>query len=204
MDKFAPEERLMPKPGGVIWVKAIAEDGTFGLGRTDSGHATQPIIAECLAPLVVGQEVGAIDRCNDRLWRGTLSFGNEGLTARAVAGVDLALWDLWGKTLDQPVYRLAGGPQRTQMDVYATGNDVDWYLELGFKKFKLARPHGPVDGQAGIDGTVELMAKCRELIGPDADLMLVDSTGFCGRSVVLSGRRQSSYFRANCHGIETG
>ena len=104
----------MPKPGGVIWVKAIAEDGTFGLGRTDSGHATQPIIAECLAPLVVGQEVGAIDRCNDRMWRGTLSFGNEGLTARAVAGVDLALWDLWGKTLDQPVYRLAGGPQRTQ------------------------------------------------------------------------------------------
>ena len=153
MDKFAPEERIMPKPGGVIWVKAIAEDGTFGLGRTDSGHATQPIIAECLAPLVVGQEVGAIDRCNDRMWRGTLSFGNEGLTARAVAGVDLALWDLWGKTLDQPVYRLAGGPQRTQMDVYATGNDVDWYLELGFKKFKLARPHGPVDGQAGIDGT---------------------------------------------------
>ncbi|MCE2447971.1 MAG: hypothetical protein J4F35_06170 [Candidatus Latescibacteria bacterium] len=51
MDKFAPEERLMPKPGGTIWVKAIAEDGTFGLGRTDSGHATQPIISECLAPL---------------------------------------------------------------------------------------------------------------------------------------------------------
>ena len=101
----------MPKPGGEIWVKAIAEDGTFGLGRTDSGHATQPIIAECLAPLVVGQEVGAIDRCNDRMWRGTLSFGNEGLTARAVAGVDLALWGPVGaKTLDQPVYRLAGGP----------------------------------------------------------------------------------------------
>ena len=49
----------MPKPGGMIWVKAIAEDGTFGLGRTDSGHATQPIIAECLAPLVVGQEGGS-------------------------------------------------------------------------------------------------------------------------------------------------
>ncbi len=30
MDKFAPEERMMPKPGGVLWVKAIAEDGTFG------------------------------------------------------------------------------------------------------------------------------------------------------------------------------
>ena len=69
----------MPKPGGVIWVKAIAEDGTFGLGRTDSGHATQPIIAECLAPLVVGQEVGAIDRCNDRMWRGRFLLAMKGL-----------------------------------------------------------------------------------------------------------------------------
>ena len=109
MDKFPLANRGAPKPGGVIWIKAIADDGTFGLGRTDSGKVTKPLIEECLAPLVIGQEVGAIDLCNDRMWRGTLSFGNEGLTARAVAGVDLALWDLWGKLLNQPVYRLAGG-----------------------------------------------------------------------------------------------
>ena len=172
MDKFGEGGRAFRRPGGNIWVKAIADDGTFGLGRTDSGHVTSVLIKECLAPLIIGQEVGAIDLCNDRMWRGTLSFGNEGLTARAVAGVDLALWDLWGKMLDQPVYRLAGGPQRTEMEVYVTGNDVDWHCQLGFQKFKLARPFGPIDGQAGIDGTVELMAKCRELIGPDADLML--------------------------------
>ena len=172
MDKFGEGGRAFRRPGGNIWVKAISDDGTFGLGRTDSGHVTSILIKECLAPLIIGQEVGAIDLCNDRMWRGTLSFGNEGLTARAVAGVDLALWDLWGKMLDQPVYRLAGGPQRTEMEVYVTGNDIDWHCQLGFQKFKLARPFGPTDGQAGIDGTVELMAKCRELIGPDADLML--------------------------------
>ena len=65
MDKFPVESRGAPKPGGVIWVKAIADDGTFGLGRTDSGKVTRPIIKECLAPLVIGQEVGAIDLCND-------------------------------------------------------------------------------------------------------------------------------------------
>ena len=100
------------EPGGLVWVKVIADDGTWGLGLADTGHVVTILIKECLAPLVVGQEVGAIDLCNDLMWRGTLSFGNEGLTARAVAGVDLALWDLWGKTLDQPVYRLAGGPAR--------------------------------------------------------------------------------------------
>ena len=113
-------------PGGLVWVKIIADDGTWGLGLADTGHVATILINECLAPLVIGQEVGAIDLCNDLMWRGTLAFGNEGLTARAVAGVDLALWDLWGKTLDQPVYRLAGGPARRSMDVYVTGNDVDW------------------------------------------------------------------------------
>jgi len=160
------------EPGGLVWVKVTAEDGTYGLGSTDTGHVATVLIRECLAPMVIGQEVGAIDVCNDRLWRGTISYGNEGLTARAVAGVDLALWDLWGKVMGQPVYRLAGGPARRSTDVYLTGNDVDWGLELGFRKFKLARPYGTQHGQAGIDGTVELIGRTREQIGPDADLML--------------------------------
>lgn len=160
------------EPGGLIWVKVIAEDGIYGLGSTDTGDVAAVLIRECLAPIVIGQEVGAIDLCNDRLWRGTLSYGNEGLTARAVAALDLAMWDLWGKALNQPVYRLAGGPARQGMEVYLTGNDVDWGLELGFRKFKLARPYGVFDGQAGIEGTVELIAKTREQVGPGADLML--------------------------------
>lgn len=171
MDRFdAPAPRR--EPGGLVWVKVTAEDGTWGLGSTDTGDVAAVVIRHTLAPLVVGQEVGAIDLCNDRMWRGTLSFGNEGLTARAVAGVDLALWDLWGKVLGQPVYRLAGGPQRQQVDAYLTGNDVEWGLELGFGRFKLARPFGVYHGQAGIDGTVELVERTRRLIGPEADLML--------------------------------
>jgi L-rhamnonate dehydratase len=160
------------EPGGLIWVKVIAEDGTYGLGSTDTGDVAAVLIRESLSHIVIGQEVGAIDLCNDRLWRGTISFGNEGLTARAVAAVDLAMWDLWGKALNQPVYRLAGGPARTWVPVYLTGNDVDWGLELGFRKFKLARPYGVFDGQAGIEGTVDLIARTREQVGREADLML--------------------------------
>ena len=171
MSKFDPPIGRR-EPGGLVWIKVTAEDGTYGLGSTDTGHVAAILVKETLGRLVVGQEVGAIDACNDRMWRGTISFGNEGLTARAVAGVDLALWDLWGKTLGQPVYRLAGGPQRQSVEAYMTGNDVDWGMELGFRKFKLARPYGVFDGQAGIDGTVELIAKTREMIGPEADLML--------------------------------
>ena len=61
------------EPGGLAWVKVIADDGTWGLGLADTGHVAAILVRECLAPLVVGQEVGAIDLCNDLMWRGTLS-----------------------------------------------------------------------------------------------------------------------------------
>ena len=48
------------------------------------------MIRDVLAELVIGQDVSSIDQCNDRMWRGTLSFGNEGLTAQAIAAIDLA------------------------------------------------------------------------------------------------------------------
>ena len=125
----------------------------WGLGYTDSGSVTSVLIKESLMSLIIGQEVGAIDQCNDLMWYGTLSFGNEGLTARAVAAIDLALWDLWGKVLDQPVYRLAGGPARQSMEVYVTGPDVAWSKRQGFNKFKIVRPHSKYDGQTGVGGT---------------------------------------------------
>ena len=170
-DKYDPP-LVRYEPGGQYFVKVIGEDGTWGLGSGDTARTASVIIDEVLAPQILGQDVGAIDTCNDRMWRGCLSFGLEGLTARAVAGVDLALWDLWGKVTNQPVYRLAGGNARQSMDCYVTGNDVDWGLACGFRKFKLASPHGVETGQAGIEGTVELIAKTREQIGQDADLML--------------------------------
>ena len=172
MDKFDDANLRRREPGGNVWIKIVAEDGSYGVGMADTGHVAAILVKECLAQLIIGQEVGAIDRCNDLMWRGTLSFGNEGLTARAVAGVDLALWDLWGKVVDQPVYKLAGGAQREEIDVYLTGNDVDWGLELGFSRFKLARPYSVVHGRAGVEGTAELVEKTRAAIGPEADLML--------------------------------
>ena len=58
------------------------------------------------------------------------------------------------------------------MFCYATGNDVDWYQELGFQAFKLACPYGPADGLDGIKRNEEFVAQAREQIGDDGELML--------------------------------
>ena len=95
-----------------------------------------------------------------------------GIATVALSAVDLALWDLKGKLLGKPVCELRGGPGRERVFTYATGDDCDWYLELGFKAFKLPCQYGPADGAWGLDQNERRVAEVRELIGDDCELML--------------------------------
>jgi L-rhamnonate dehydratase len=155
-----------------VWCKVTAEDGTWGLGQTDHGIAVASIIDTHFAPQLVGQDAFATEKIADMMFRMTKSYGTQGLTSYAISAVDLALWDLKGKLLGKPVYELLGGPARDKMFCYATGNDVDWYKELGFKAFKLACPYGPADGLDGIRKNEEFVANAREIIGDESELML--------------------------------
>jgi L-rhamnonate dehydratase len=99
-------------------------------------------------------------------------YGAVGLAGYAISAIDLALWDLKGKLLGQPVWSLIGGPARDHVECYATGNDTDWHMELGFRATKLACPHGPADGLAGLDANAALVARTRALVGPHVEVML--------------------------------
>jgi L-rhamnonate dehydratase len=99
-------------------------------------------------------------------------YGSVGLASYAISAVDLALWDLKGKILKAPVYELAGGPARESQFCYATGNDTAWHMELGFRATKLACPYGAFDGLEALSRDEELVARTREDIGPDIELML--------------------------------
>ena len=155
-----------------VWCKVTAEDGTFGLGMTSNGRVAAAIIADHLGPQLLGEDCLATERLADMLFRLTKPYGSTGLASYAVSAVDLALWDLRGKLLGQPVYRLLGGPARDKLFCYATGNDVDWYQELGFRAFKLACPYGPADGLDGLKRNVAFVAAARAQIGDGAELML--------------------------------
>ena len=147
-----------------------AEDGTWGLGMTRYGTPVIAIINEHLAPLLIGEPCTGIDRLWDML-QGLTSPYAGGLSCYAISAIDLALWDLKGKLLGQPVYDLLGGPVRRQIPVYATGNDTDWIVEQGFGATKVAVPFGPADGAAGLDRNESFIAEVRSMIGPERDLM---------------------------------
>ena len=96
--------------GGPVWVQITAEDGTWGLGGCSFGAPVAAIVEQVFAPLLTGRDCLATEFLNDLMWRAAQRLGHAGTAAVAQSGVDLALWDLKGKLLGLPVYRLLGGP----------------------------------------------------------------------------------------------
>jgi L-rhamnonate dehydratase len=157
--------------GRTVGVQVTAEDGTWGFGRCAFGEPVAALIDRHFAPLLVGRDGFATEHLSDLMWRSSLRHGAQGLNAVAMSGVDLALWDLKGKLLGQPVYRLLGGPSRQRIKCYITSDDLDWSLELGFSAFKVTNPVHYEQGLEGIDLVEEKIAKARAQVGRRAELM---------------------------------
>ena len=158
----------LPPIGCVV----TAEDGSWGFGTSQMGGAAVAVINDHLGKLLVGEPCLATERLWDMMLRLASPYSAAGLASYAISAIDLALWDLKGRILQRPVYELLGGPARERITCYATGNDTDWHMELGFAATKLACPYGPADGLAGLAANEKLVAAARRLIGDDVELML--------------------------------
>lgn len=157
---------------GEMWVRVTAENGAWGLGHTHWGDFAAPLVEKLFGPLLLGRDCLAIEFLNDLMWRAAQRFGSNGVASLARSALDIALWDLKGKLLEQPVYALLGGPCRTSIDCYVTAGNLEWAMELGFRSFKMRNSAHYEDGLEGINRLEEHVARARELVGPDADLML--------------------------------
>lgn len=157
-----------------------AEDGTWGLGVTLHAGPVERIINDHFAPLLTGQHCLATEKLWDVMNRAASPYGVPGLASYAISAVDTALWDLKGKLLGRPVYELLGGPQKERIPCYASGTDlaygmdhsIAWFLELGFKAIKVFLPHGPEEGLAGMRRNEAIVARAREQVGDDVELMV--------------------------------
>ncbi len=155
----------------LVWVQVIAENGEFGLGRCPNGEPVAALIDYHIAPLIEGRDALAIELANDLMWRANEPYQG-GIAASAQSGVDIALWDLKGKLLERPVYELLGGPCRDYLELYATGDDLEWMMEQGFTAFKISNPFFYEEGSEGLAQLAEHVAKSRETVGDEAELMI--------------------------------
>ncbi len=138
----------------IVLVELRTTDGLVGYGEClgrFGATAYAEFINAVLAPLLLGQSAFDIRRHWLRM-RGALTGRAGGILIEAIAGVDIALWDVVGKALGQPVHRLLGGMGRRAVDCYASS--INWadvasmeaqtraVMAMGFKaiKVKLGNP----------------------------------------------------------------
>jgi L-alanine-DL-glutamate epimerase-like enolase superfamily enzyme len=105
------------------FVRVHGSDGLAGIGEASpmqGGRASLGMIEQDIAPALIGADPLDHAVLQDRLLHRLVKLGPEGALSGALAAIDIALWDLKGKLLGQPVYKLLGGAWRTALPFYAS------------------------------------------------------------------------------------
>ncbi len=165
---FGPFSQL----AGSILVEVRTTGGLVGYGLGGGGSAAVHIIETHLRDLLLRADPANIELLWEQMYNSSIFYGRKGLAIQAISGIDLALWDLAGKTLGQPVYKLLGGATKEKVAVYLTGRNVQLGLDRGIRAFKLPIDCAPHEGKAGMARAVAELEQARKAIGPDAQLMI--------------------------------
>ena len=167
---------------GWLLVEVFTDDGQVGLGNAAlAPQATKQVIDLYLKPLLIGQDPWDVERLWQHMYRKTMAFGRKGIGMVAISAVDIALWDLLGKSAKQPVFRLLGGRTKARIPVYASrlysvaldelAAEAKRYKDAGYKAMKLRFGWGPADGAQGMQRNLALVRTVRETVGDEIDVM---------------------------------
>jgi galactonate dehydratase len=127
-----------------LWVRIYTDNGLVGLGETYYlPRAVAAVVHGAYAPLLIGRDALDIENHWNNLFSLVNFFGFAGAEMRALSTIDLALWDLAGQHLGQPIYNLLGGRSRDRIGIYNTcvsyGKYADWEMVLKGQAGELAQ-----------------------------------------------------------------
>lgn len=154
------------------------DEGVCGVGSAFSSDALVRAAVDVLRPLLIGSSALEPERVSEVLHQNTFWLGRGGSVTHAVSGIDLALWDIFGRVCGQPVGRLLGGRYRERVRPYASvlmreprllAADLEALCAQGFRAFKIG--WGPF-GRQSHRKDEQIVAAAREAVGPDAQLMV--------------------------------
>jgi len=185
MDLLALEEKASMQTftfHGWLIVEIFTDDGHVGIGNAAlAPPITKQVIDLYLKPLLIGADPWNIEFIWQHMYRKTMAFGRKGIGMAAISAVDIALWDLLGKSAKQPVFRLLGGRTKPRIPVYASrlysielselAAEAKRYKKEGYKAMKLRFGWGPTDGAAGMQQNVALVKTVRDSVGDGIDVM---------------------------------
>ena len=204
------------------WTFVVVEtdEGITGIGESSSWppDASRAVayLLEQANDVVVGNDPFDTERIWQKLYRRFTYAGSRGMVTAAISGVDIALWDIKGKTLGKPVCDLLGGRIRDSVPLYANGwftgcetpdeyaraakkTVAEGYTAMKFDPFthEMAPFHtGYVSGTISAGGEqlgIDKVAAVREAVGPDIDV-LIDAHGHYNvPTAIRIGNRLAEY-----------
>ncbi len=180
-------------------VEVITDDDVTGIGPCSFGSATLDLAAvaslvdKTIAPMLIGEDPRRIPYLWDKLYYGAIVrvHGPRGIGVALLSAIDIALWDLKGKTLGAPIYELLGGAVNDPVLAYASS--IYWssphdaaivarqFVDDGFRALKL---------KVGLDvrNDFECLAAIREAVGTDVDIMVDANATYTPHLALKVGR----------------
>ena len=191
-----------------VIIRVITDEGIIGVGEVDSSPWIVKAVIEApvshtlcrgLKEIVVGEDPFQVSAIWEKMYNGSIYFGRRGAAIQAMSGIDLALWDIMGKALDQPVYRLLGACYRKEIRAYAsslfgetlkkTGSMAKSYVDQGFSAVKFGWE--PMGEDPGYD--VELVKTIRKAVGDNIDVMIDAGMVWDAKTALKMAKRFSDY-----------
>ena len=163
-------------------VEVITDEGVVGLGSIFTSAMISQGALGILRPALIGESAIEPVRVCEKLHQTTFWQGRGGAVTHFISGVDIALWDIFGKVTKQPISRLLGGRYRDKIKPYGSliMQEPDIFparleaaVERGFKAIKMG--WGPF-GRVSAKMDEAIVKTARETVGPDVELM-VDAGG---------------------------
>jgi len=189
------------KQRGATLVEVTTDSGLTGWGESICMGLQPPEIAaaaieHALKPILIGADPRDLEVLWHRMYHHTRDYGQKGAMMGALSGVDIALWDIAGKSLGVPVHRLLGGAFRTRVEAYATGfyriqgqgeakrlaAEATVHWKNGFRAMKVKLGFG-------IDDDLAVMQAVRDaLAGKPATLMIDTNHAYGVADAIRLGR----------------
>jgi L-alanine-DL-glutamate epimerase-like enolase superfamily enzyme len=195
--------KIMEKLNYVL-VQIPTNEGITGIGCIPVQHLNPWTIAEIIERNFKKFLVGADPLESERIWYqlyGEIHRDRKGIAFRALSAVDIAIWDIKGKALKLPLYRLLGG-SRAQVPCYASGGyyglnygkttkelaeEMTSFVEKGFNAIKMKV------GSLTIDEDVRRVKAVRESIGDSINLIVDANNAYAVGQAIKIGRKLEKY-----------
>lgn len=170
--------------GNSLFVRVFTDENVDGVGECSpmNCEVTAYFIEKTLKPLLLGKNPLEIEKLWNLMFFRSYKQGVQGIQPEAIAGIDIALWDILGRVTGKPIYLLLGGAYQTTFQLYASigggggmkvdsmVKNVERFIQKGFKAFKIRMDWGVSKRDANPDKDLDMYKAVASIL--DKDMML--------------------------------